>query len=77
MSPTSMKVEGANWFGPVRLSIFLFLDSLTPAPLPTTPIPPIFYFYFRFGSLVKKSLTQAPLPAPPPKKKNNLDLISL
>ena len=63
-APNFKEFEGANWFGPVRLSIHLppyaphpnpppkiHLLELPPHPLPQ---PKIIFFYFKFGFIVKK-----------------------
>ena len=52
-APNFKEVEGANWFGPVRLSIPLF----PPTPLPPSPPPP--------PTPQKNSLTLAPHPLNP------------
>ena len=64
-APNFEEVEGANLFGPVRLSIHL------PLPSPPSSLPPK-KNYFKFGFFVKKkSLTLAPPPPPPPYSQKN------
>ena len=45
------EVEGANWFGPVRLSVLL-----------PSPTPPQKMFLSRFCLFVKKNTNSSPLP---------------
>ena len=74
-APYFQEVEGANWFGPVRLSIQLSPPLHTPPP-PTPPDPPPTpKIWFLCEKNSKNSLTLAPLPSsplphhPPPQKK--------
>ena len=59
--PNFEELKGANWFGPVRLSVHLPPNHPPPSPSEKKRKK---YFCFRFGYFVKKSLTLAPSPLP-------------
>ena len=66
-APNFEEVEGANWFGRVRLSIQqpLLLNPLTPPPPPPPHEPNQKYMFFIWILCEINSLTPVP---PPPKK---------
>ena len=69
---SNFEVEGANWFGPVRLSTHLPLPHPAPSPSPRPQPPRPHRFFLDLDSLWKKftySSPPPPSPPPPPAKK--------